>query len=78
MTLSVLLQAGCYHCGECGQPLRFEPAKVTEDAAFGIGYCANDDGYSNITGELLRKGCSRANIRVTVPLQILQCELVAT
>jgi hypothetical protein len=74
--LTVLTQAGTYHCGECGEPLRFEPTKLSESKPEGVGHCPNGDAYSNITGELIRKGCSRADVKVRVPLSVLHCEVV--
>jgi hypothetical protein len=74
--LTVLTQAGFYHCGECGQSLRFEPTKLSESNPEGIGHCSNEAAYSNITGELIRKGCSRANVKMKVPLSVLYCDVV--
>jgi len=74
--MKVLGQAGLYHCGECGQPLLFENCKVSEQQPYGIGACTTSDAFSNITGELLRKGCSRVDIRLRVPIPLLECEVV--
>ncbi len=74
--MKVLAQAGCYHCGECGDRLSFDPIKVSEIDSTAIGACINDDRFSNITGELLRKGCPRAGVRMRVPVQIIECEVI--
>lgn len=73
--MKVLVQAGIYQCGECADRLLFEPVKLSESSTIGIGYCPNGDAYSNITGELLRKGCSRYNVRLKVPIQVIECEV---
>jgi len=68
-------------CGECGNPLTYEIAayeeRLTEATAAWPAYCTNVDLFSNITGELLRKGCSRAEKRLAVPLTMVECEEMA-
>jgi hypothetical protein len=66
------------YCGECGDPLTFEQGaygkKPTEAIRYWPIYCTNVDRFSNITGELLHKGCSRAEKRLAMPLTLVDCE----
>lgn len=74
--MKVLAQASQYQCGECAEPLMFEPIKLSETNCTAIGACQNVDRFSNITGELLRKGCSRVGIRLQIPVEIMECQVV--
>jgi hypothetical protein len=72
--MKIVGQLGHYQCGYCGDPLRFEQIKLSESTPFAVGYCPRTATYSNATGELLVKACPRAEIKLKVPLNILDCE----
>jgi hypothetical protein len=74
--MKVLIPAARYQCGECSDPLIFENTKLTEQQPWAIGWCENTDRFSNITGELLRPGCSRAGIKMRVEVQLIDCEVI--
>ncbi len=74
--MKILAQAGLYQCGHCAEHLEFEPVKITELQPWAIGFCSNDSRFSNITGELLHKGCPRFGIRLRIPVTVLECDVV--
>lgn len=72
--MKVVIQYGCYHCGECGQALKFDPVDMRDDTSFAIGHCTN--GHECYDHEHLKRNCKRYDIRLRIPVQTIECEVV--
>jgi hypothetical protein len=76
--MKVFAPSNGFQCGHCLTPLEVGKLCHVTDQASTEAWCPNDDKFSNITGELLQKGCPRFGLKMKIHYPTIDCDAADT